>query len=119
MTFGIDGARRLVSIDPRDPAFFQDPNPAYGAILRTAPVFLWEAYGFWCFATHRDVTALLRDKRFGRCIETEAPKETAPLPDGKAHLHPFVALERHSLLELEPPAHTRLRALVNRAFVSR
>ena len=28
-------------------------------------------------------------------------------------------MEANSLLELEPPAHTRLRTLVNRAFVSR
>ncbi len=35
------------------------------------------------------------------------------------HLQPFDALERHSILELEPPEHTRLRNLVNRAFVSR
>ena len=37
----------------------------------------------------------------------------------KPHLEPFDALERHSMLELEPPEHTRLRNLVNRAFVSR
>ena len=39
--------------------------------------------------------------------------------DAKPHLEPFDALERHSMLELEPPEHTRLRNLVNRAFVSR
>ncbi|MEO0655802.1 MAG: cytochrome P450, partial [Pseudomonadota bacterium] len=31
----------------------------------------------------------------------------------------FDAVERHSLLELEPPAHTRLRRLVLHAFTSR
>ncbi len=31
----------------------------------------------------------------------------------------FDLTEKHSLLNLEPPAHTRLRMLVNRAFVSR
>ncbi len=36
-----------------------------------------------------------------------------------AYLAPFLAVESHSLLELEPPEHTRLRNLVNRAFVSR
>src|SRR5208282_488855 len=40
-------------------------------------------------------------------------------PEPKPHLQPFDALERHSILELEPPEHTRLRNLVNRAFVSR
>ena len=32
---------------------------------------------------------------------------------------PFLDVESHSLLELEPPEHTRLRNLINRAFVSR
>jgi unspecific monooxygenase len=34
-------------------------------------------------------------------------------------LRPFTEHEKHSLLELEPPVHTRLRGLVNRAFLSR
>ena len=35
------------------------------------------------------------------------------------HLAPFYAVEAHSMLELEPPRHTRLRSLVLRAFTSR
>ncbi|MGO7465181.1 hypothetical protein ACCS53_38050, partial [Rhizobium ruizarguesonis] len=38
-----------------------------------------------------------------------------PIP----HLASFDLSELYSLLELEPPEHTRLRTLVNRAFVSR
>ena len=36
-----------------------------------------------------------------------------------AGLAPFYAVEAHSMLELEPPRHTRLRGLVLRAFTSR
>jgi cytochrome P450 len=47
----------------------------------------------------------------------ECPPELAPdIPD---HLRPFYDIEAHSMLELEPPRHTRLRALVLRAFTSR
>ena len=35
------------------------------------------------------------------------------------HLKVFADHEQHSLLELEPPVHTRLRGLVTRAFLSR
>ncbi|MCB1410932.1 MAG: cytochrome P450, partial [Rhodobacteraceae bacterium] len=35
------------------------------------------------------------------------------------HTAPFYAIEAHSMLELEPPRHTRLRSLVLRAFTSR
>ena len=119
MTLTIDAARRLVRLDPRDPAFFADPYPAYAAIRAAAPAFFWEDYGFWCFAAHRDVSALLRDKRFGRQILHVMSREALGWPAPKAHLAPFDAVERHSILELEPPEHTRLRGLVNRAFVSR
>ena len=67
----------------------------------------------------RDVSALLRDKRFGRQILHVMSREALGWPAPKAHLAAFDAVERHSILELEPPEHTRLRGLVNRAFVSR
>ena len=113
MSLSIDVPRRRVRLDPRDPDFFNDPYPAYATIREAAPAFFWEDYGFWCFARFADVSALLRDRRFGRTIGEGAQR------DSKPHLEPFDALERHSMLELEPPQHTRLRNLVNRAFVSR
>jgi cytochrome P450 len=119
MNLFIDSARRRVSLDPRAPAFFNDPYPAYHAIRAAAPIFFWEQYGFWCFARNRDVSALLRDRRFGRQILHVASREELGWPEPGAHLKPFLDIESHSLLELEPPEHTRLRNLVNRAFVSR
>ena len=110
---------RRVRLDPRDPDFVQNPYPAYHAIRAAAPAFFWEDYGFWCFAAYADVSALLRDKRFGRQILHVMSREALGWPAPKPHLQPFDALERHSILELEPPEHTRLRGLVNRAFVSR
>ncbi|HZZ59850.1 MAG TPA: cytochrome P450 [Roseiarcus sp.] len=115
----IDEMRRRMRLDPRDPAFFNDPYPAYAAIRATAPAFFWEDYGFRCFAAHADVSALLRDKRFGRQILHVTSREELGWPAPKPHLAPFDALEKHSILEMEPPEHTRLRNLVNRAFVSR
>src|SRR5436190_606127 len=115
----IDLSRRSVWLDPRDPEFFNDPYPAYHAIRAQAPVFKWEQYGHWCFACHEDVTALLRDRRFGRQILHVMPQDGRAETELPAHLEPFYAFERHSLLENEPPVHTRLRNLVNRAFLSR
>jgi cytochrome P450 len=113
MAPSIDVARRRVRLSPRDPDFFNDPYPAYAAIREASPALFWEDYGFWCFARFADVSALLRDRRFGRAIVESGAR------DSKPHLEPFDLLERHSMLELEPPEHTRLRNLVNRAFVSR
>ena len=119
MTPTIDAARRRVRLDPREPGFFNNPYRAYAAIHAASPVFFWEDYGFWCFAGHADVSALLRDRRFGRQITQLMSRAELGWPEPKPHLASFDALERHSILELEPPEHTRLRNLVNRAFVSR
>ena len=115
----IDTARRSVSLDPVDPDFFNNPYPAYHAIRAAVPVFKWEQYGYWCFARHEDVNALLRDRRFGRQILHVASREELGWPETPPHLKPFYDFESHSLLELEPPVHTRLRSLVNRSFLSR
>jgi cytochrome P450 len=119
MTVNIDVKRRRVSLDPRDAAFFNDPYPAYRAVSAAAPAFFWEQYGFWCFARHAQVSALLRDRRFGRQILHVASRQQLGWSEPPAHLRPFLDVESHSLLELEPPEHTRLRNLINRAFVSR
>jgi unspecific monooxygenase len=111
-----DPATRRAGIDPREPAFVQDPYAAYAFLHENAPAFFWEDYGFWCFAGHDDVNRLLRDRRFGRENRWGPPGIT---DETRAHLADFDKAEVSSLLELEPPAHTRLRALVNRAFVSR
>ncbi|WP_375281771.1 cytochrome P450 [Pseudooctadecabacter sp.] len=98
---------------PTDPAFVQDPYPFYDRARATGDLFYWEDYGAICAVSHAAVAACLKDKRMGR----EVPEEfRAPVPD---HLAPFYAVEAHSMLELNPPRHTRLRGLVLRAFTSR
>ncbi|MCB1464493.1 MAG: cytochrome P450 [Nitratireductor sp.] len=109
----------LYSARPDDPAFYLDPYPAYDEMRALGPAFRWEEYGLTAFAHHASVNALLRDRRLGREATHVMSREEAglkPIPD---HLKPFYDFEAHSMLEREPPAHTRLRTLVNRAFVSR
>jgi unspecific monooxygenase len=110
---------RRASANPRDPDFYQNPYAFYQRLHATDPAFFWDEYGHWCFASFKDVSALLRDKRFGREILHVASREELGMPQSKPHTADFDLTEKHSLLNLEPPAHTRLRTLVNRAFVSR
>jgi cytochrome P450 len=107
------------SARPQDPKFYQNPYPFYAQQHASSPAFFWEEYGHWCFADFKSVSALLRDKRFGREILHVATREEIGLPPPKPHTADFDLTEQYSLLNLEPPAHTRLRTLVNRAFVSR
>ncbi len=98
---------------PTEPGFVQNPYPFYEAARAHGPFFHWADYRMTCTGNAAAVNAIFRDRRFGR----EVPAELAPaIPD---HLRPFYAVEAHSMLELEPPRHTRLRSLVLRAFTSR
>lgn len=114
-----DPATRTLELDPRDPRFVADPYAAYAALHEAGGVFHWRHYGHWCFTRHEDVTALLRDRRLGRQVLHRMSREQAGLPEPPAHLAAFTAYERHALLELEPPEHTRMRSLVNRPFLTR
>ncbi len=114
-----DTTTRALTLDPRDPAFVADPYRAYAALHEAGGVFYWTHYSHWCFARHDDVTALLRDRRVGRQITHRMTRAQAGLPEPPAHLAAFTAYERHALLELEPPEHTRMRTLVNRPFLTR
>ena len=100
-----------VSQSPTDPGFVQNPYPFYERARKPGPFFHWTDYNQTCTGSAAAVNAIFRDRRFGR--ESPTPLN---IPD---HLKPFYAVEAHSMLELEPPRHTRLRSLVLRAFTSR
>ena len=119
-SLSIDAATRRVHLSPSDPSFFQDPATAYAALHAAGlDAFFWEDYGHWCFAGHASVSALFRDRRLGREITHLHSRDELGWPPLEARLASFYELDAHSMLEREPPAHTRLRTLVNRAFVSR
>ncbi|MEH3111210.1 MAG: cytochrome P450 [Agrobacterium cavarae] len=115
----IDAQQRSVSLDARNPAFYGNPNATYALFHAHCPTFYWKEQKQWFFTGYDHVNALLRDRRFGRQILHIATREELGLPEPLEHTQNFDAAERHSLLEIEPPEHTRLRTLVNRAFVSR
>ena len=101
---------RRLSQSPTCDAFVQDPYPFYARARAAGPLVWWDEQSMPVATTFAAVAAILKDRRLGR----EAPPRPAP-----PHLAPFEAIEAHSMLELDPPRHTRLRALVARALTSR
>ncbi|WP_417807605.1 cytochrome P450 [Thioclava sp.] len=97
---------------PLDAEFVQNPYPFYDRVREAGPFAYWSDYKMAVSARASVVGAALRDRRLGRETPAELAQPTPP------HLEPFYALERHSMLELEAPRHTRLRRLVVRAFTS-
>lgn len=112
-------ATPVFDLDPCDPAFVRDPYPFYAAMRDLGRVFAWRQLGHRCVARYDDVNTLLRDRRFGRQILHVTTRAELGWPEPAEHLGPFHEFEKHSLLELEPPRHTRLRGFVNAAFLPR
>jgi unspecific monooxygenase len=104
---------QTIQQSPTDPAFVQDPYAFYHRARALGPLVFWQDYGMPAALSASLVNVILRDRRFGR---EEPAERRQPIP---AAVAPFYAVEAHSMLELEPPRHTRLRSLVLRAFTSR
>ncbi|MFI7273217.1 cytochrome P450 [Streptomyces sp. NPDC049879] len=93
--------------DPADPAFLDDPYPAFAALRERGPVHPHEGLGLPVAVSHAACAAILRDRSAGRIWRDKEPAAAFPA---------FNMLHRNSLLEAEPPRHTRLRRLISAAF---
>lgn len=89
--------------NPLDPAVHADPYPHYRQLREVDPIH-HTAFGDWVLTRHSDIATLLRDPRLGH--------EPAANDFGFTN-------EGASMLFRDPPAHTRLRALVSKAFTPR
>ncbi|MBE3637024.1 cytochrome P450 [Mangrovicoccus algicola] len=98
---------------PADPAFVQDPYPAYEAMRREGDIVMWEDYGMAAAVSHEAVQAILRGRDFARLPPAghEAPTPWDDLPA-------FRRLEEASMLSNEAPRHPVLRRSVVTAFTN-
>ncbi len=98
---------------PLAPDVTQDPYPHYAVLRREAPVYRTPE-GFAAVSRYDDVLTILRDpSRF-------SSSAMADLINGlKAMSHEDELGDGETLLGSDPPVHTRLRKIVNRAFTRR
>lgn len=107
--------------DPADPEFIRNPYPALADLRERGPVHHDREWGLWLVTRYQDVRTTQLDRRFGRVKQGYAlPSDLRPIRElALCGWEPYYQVERHSLLMLEPPEHTRIRSLVNRAFTPR
>ncbi len=100
----------MSAIDPTDPAFVAEPYSGLAAArARGGPIQWHDGLGLWVTTTHAAADDVLRDRRLGRIFRARAT----------AHDDPWTVfdwLHADSILDSEPPKHTRLRRLVAGAF---
>ena len=94
-------------VDFQNADFLENPYPAL-AELRKAGQPVWhEPSGMFLAATYQDANAVLRNRSLGRIFQPRQPDED---------WNEFNWLHSDSLLDSEPPKHTRLRSLLVKAF---
>ncbi len=108
-----------IGFRPDDPAFIADPYPVYAELRERAPVLYDEATDHYLISRYEDVSALLRDRRFGRTYLHVATHAEMGRPEPPAWHDPFWDLINAGILDMEPPDHTRVRRLVSKAFTPR
>lgn len=109
----------LSAFEPTSPDFVAHPYPIYSALRDLAPIHYHPEANLWLVPRHADVTALLRDRRFGRTYLHIASHAEMGRPDEPFEHAPFWYVIRNGMLDREPPDHTRLRNLVSKAFTPR
>jgi hypothetical protein len=103
-------------LTPLDPAFRREPDAVLDALREAEPVHYDAVFKRYVLTRHDDAKALLHD----RSLSVD-PRNAA---DGTFE-QMFLRLTddgepgEPSMLFLDPPAHTRLRGLVNKAFTAR
>jgi cytochrome P450 len=100
--------------NPFDPAQKRDPFPFYAHARRETPVFYSPLLNMWIVTRYEDILTVLRDPTVFSSLNIIEP----PVPPPPEVLEimskgiPFVP----ALINNDPPSHTRVRNLCNKAF---
>ena len=94
-------------INFNDAEFIENPYPALAELRKHGKPVLHEETGLYLAATYQDANAVLRNRSLGRIFKPRQPEE---------NWNTFNWLHSDSLLDSEPPKHTRLRSLLVKAF---
>ena len=94
-------------LDTRDPATVANPYDIYRQLRANRDLVWSDRLGLWLAPTHETANATLRNKSLGRLYQGQEPNDEWEI---------FNWLHSDSILDSEPPKHTRLRSLVQKAF---
>ncbi|HEV2992941.1 MAG TPA: cytochrome P450 [Acidimicrobiia bacterium] len=110
------GSVAEIGINPFAPGYFEDPYAQYRALRRTAPVH-HSPMGPWTITRYEDCSRLLRDPT----LSVAERNATAMPRSAVLEAAGYERSERgsRSILNLDPPDHTRIRRLAQQAFTPR
>jgi len=115
---GFSTAERLlygVSLNIFDPAFIRDPYKHFNELRNKRPIYYSRAFRGWWVTEFDQVQEVLKDNRFGSDIRSyEFRMKQIEKQLTRKQLE---RLNSPSMLNLDPPDHSRLRKLVSRGFL--
>jgi cytochrome P450 len=101
------------------PDLIDDPYPAYKRLREEAPVLWSERVNGWVLTRYDDVTMTFNDHgRFKNGGRFEPVFDAVPEPQ-RAEFAPMRHHYRFGVIGADPPDHTRLRGLIQKAFTPR
>ncbi len=103
--------------DPSDPAFRANPYPVYEYLRENEPLHWSEARSIRVVSRYQDVAKVLRSPDVSRDIDASAT-DLPPQEEARRQLRRTRGGAK-SMLNLDPPDHSRLRGLVSKAFTPR
>jgi cytochrome P450 len=112
------GVQTEKTVNLLDQTVLANPYPLYHRLRSEDPVHWDDSLGGWMILRYDDVTtAVLDPKRLGS-DRTTAYLQKIP-EELRDHFQPFVETRSNMILFTDPPKHTRLRNMVNKAFTPR
>lgn len=104
----------LAALNHLAPPLLEDPYPFFARLRQEAPVFFSPMFHLYIVSRHHDVMAVLRDPARFTSTQVLSPPNLPPEVQ-EILKRDYDAI--YPLLASDPPAHTRVRALVSRAFL--
>ncbi len=107
-----------ILFNPFDPVFRADPYPFYDRLREVEPVHV-SPFGFTVLTRYDDIARTLRGGEFARDVEanvTERDDDPRKARRDRLRQRREDGTAAKSILNLDPPDHTRLRRLVSLAF---
>src|SRR5689334_11886965 len=105
-------------LNPFEPGFFDNPYAQYALVRDQDPVHL-SLVGAWALFRYDDVLRVIRDPNLSVEERHMTPLAVEPDPDIAALLEERREGGTHTMLNLDPPDHHRLRRLVSKVFTPR
>jgi cytochrome P450 len=113
----MEPAKLVMQYGLDSPEFLANPYPTLDQMRRIDPIFWSEENSYWVVTRFADVVSLIQNEHLSsNRIGAHAGRMP---PEAREYFRPFFTAVSSWMLMIDPPDHTRLRALVSKAFTPR